>query len=175
MDLDDVLHHAGDWGKYQHLLLWLVCLPACIPCGFAAFNQVFMDRIPDAWCKIPELMSGEWSAENRKAVSIPKSVIVKNSCIFPQVDLIPVMEWILIILSNKGSTYSQCLKYDVNYTDIIWENDDLSNMTRNESIVTFCTDGWEYDVEKVSSSIIIDVGLKISGFSLFSRLIRLFL
>nr|CAH0103622.1 unnamed protein product [Daphnia galeata] len=131
MDLDDVLHHAGDWGKYQHLLLWLVCLPACIPCGFAAFNQVFMDRIPDAWCKIPELMSGEWSAENRKAVSIPK----------------------------LGSTYSQCLKYDVNYTDIIWENGDIPNMTRNESIVTFCTDGWEYDVEKVSSSIIIDFDL----------------
>jgi hypothetical protein len=78
MDLDDVLHHAGDWGKYQHLLLWLVCLPACIPCGFAAFNQVFMDRVPDAWCKIPELMSAEWSPENRKTVSIPKLVIIKR-------------------------------------------------------------------------------------------------
>ena len=78
MDLDDVLHHAGDWGKYQHLLLWLVCLPACIPCGFAAFNQVFMDRMPNAWCKIPELLSAEWSPENRKKVSIPKLVIKKR-------------------------------------------------------------------------------------------------
>ncbi|EFX84970.1 hypothetical protein DAPPUDRAFT_99384 [Daphnia pulex] len=131
MDLDDVLHHAGDWGKYQHLLLWLVCLPACIPCGFAAFNQVFMDRVPDAWCKIPELMSAEWSPENRKTVSIPK----------------------------LGSTYSQCLKYDVNYTDIVWESGVGSNLTGNESTVTFCTDGWEYDVEQVSSSIVIDFDL----------------
>jgi hypothetical protein len=31
-------------------------------------------------------------------------------------------------------------------------------LTGNESTVTFCTDGWEYDVEQVSSSIVIDVG-----------------
>lgn len=40
MDLDDILPYVGDWNKYQHMLLWLVCLPVCIPCGFTAFNQV---------------------------------------------------------------------------------------------------------------------------------------
>lgn len=75
MDLDDVLPHVGDWNRYQHLLLWLVCLPACIPCGFAAFNQVFMDRVPEHWCKVPSLLTDEWSVEQRKAASIPKLVI----------------------------------------------------------------------------------------------------
>ena len=74
MDLDDVLPHVGDWNRYQHLLLWLVCLPACIPCGFAAFNQVFMDRVPDHWCKTPSL--AKWDTENRKAASIPKLVFI---------------------------------------------------------------------------------------------------
>lgn len=76
MDLDDVLPHVGAWDKYQHLLLWLVCLPACVPCGFAAFNQVFMDRTPDHWCKIPDLIQANWTIELRKAVSIPKTVSV---------------------------------------------------------------------------------------------------
>jgi hypothetical protein len=71
------------------------------------------------------------------------------------------LKWFLCILFNKGSTYSQCLKYDVNYTDIVWESGVGSNLTGNESTVTFCTDGWEYDVEQVSSSIVIDVGWNI--------------
>lgn len=75
MDLDDVLPHVGDWNRYQHLLLWLVCLPACIPCGFAGFNQVFMDRIPDHWCRIPSLLTTQLSPEQRKTASIPKLVI----------------------------------------------------------------------------------------------------
>lgn len=79
MDLDDVLPHVGDWGRYQHILLWLVCLPACIPCGFAAFNQIFMDRIPEHWCKVPTLISAQLSAAQRKELSIPKLVIIELS------------------------------------------------------------------------------------------------
>jgi hypothetical protein len=41
-DLDELLPLIGEFGKYQKLLLWFICLPACIPCGFCAFNQVFM-------------------------------------------------------------------------------------------------------------------------------------
>ncbi|XP_057364698.1 carcinine transporter-like [Daphnia carinata] len=129
MDLDDVLHHAGDWDRYQHLLLWLVCLPACIPCGFAAFNQVFMDRIPDHWCKVPTLISAEWTAEDRKAASIPK----------------------------LGTLYSQCSKYDLNYTGILLENS--GNKSLDVAAITSCTDGWEYDKVDVPSSVVIDFEL----------------
>ena len=102
MDLDDVLPHVGDWNKYQHIILWLVCLPACskssytflkscerignltaylletVPCSFFGFNQVFMDRTPDHWCKVPELIEAGWSVERRKNISIPKMV---NLCV----------------------------------------------------------------------------------------------
>ena len=75
MDLDDVLHQIGDWDRYQHLLLWLVCLPACIPCGFNAFNQVFMDRTPDHWCRVPQLMDDfNLTLQQRKSLSIPQQV-----------------------------------------------------------------------------------------------------
>lgn len=82
MDLDDVLPHVGDWNKYQHLLLWVVLLPACIPCGFTAFNQVFMDLSPTHWCRVPELIEADWSVAQRKAASIPKSVTLQSLLTF---------------------------------------------------------------------------------------------
>ncbi|KAG8223257.1 hypothetical protein J437_LFUL001533 [Ladona fulva] len=58
MDLDEVLPTVGEFGRYQKLLLWLVCLPACVPCGFCAFNQLFMADVPEQiWCKVPELVN----------------------------------------------------------------------------------------------------------------------
>jgi len=78
MDLDDILPHVGDWNKYQHVLLWLVCLPACIPCGFNGFVQIFLDRTPDHWCKVPQLITANLSAAERKEISIPK--IVSEKC-----------------------------------------------------------------------------------------------
>lgn len=55
MDLDDLLPQVGEFGRYQKLMLWLVCLPACLPCGFCAFNQLFMANVPKHWCKINEI------------------------------------------------------------------------------------------------------------------------
>lgn len=52
MDMDDLLPQVGEFGLYQKLLLWLICLPACFPCGFGAFNQLFMTDVPDHWCKV---------------------------------------------------------------------------------------------------------------------------
>lgn len=72
MDLDDLLPQIGEFGRYQKLLLWLVCLPACVPCGFCAFNQLFMADVPDHWCLVPELM--DYPMEMRKKLAIPYDV-----------------------------------------------------------------------------------------------------
>lgn len=74
IDLDDLLPKIGEFGIYQKLLLWLVCLPACLPCGFCAFNQLFMTDVPDYWCKVPELQKFNLTAEERKQLSIPRKV-----------------------------------------------------------------------------------------------------
>lgn len=70
LDLDDLLLILGEYGKYQKQLLWFICLPACLPCGFCAFNQLFMSNTPSHWCKIPELQN--LSALLRKKIAIPK-------------------------------------------------------------------------------------------------------
>lgn len=72
IDLDDVLPKIGEFGIYQKFLLWFVCLPACLPCGFCAFNQLFMTDTPDHWCRIPEIQN--LTIEERKSLFIPRKV-----------------------------------------------------------------------------------------------------
>lgn len=35
-----VLVHIGEWGSYQKFLFFMLCIPACLPAAFIAFNQV---------------------------------------------------------------------------------------------------------------------------------------
>lgn len=80
-DLDELLPQIGEFGRYQQLLVWLVCLPACIPCGFCAFNQLFMADIPDHWCLVPELVIPGVNPEERRQLTIPylvRNFIFKN-------------------------------------------------------------------------------------------------
>ncbi|KAK7074009.1 hypothetical protein SK128_011647, partial [Halocaridina rubra] len=71
MDFDDLLPHVGEFGKYQRLLIFLICLPACIPCGFHAFNQLFMSPVPPHWCRVPELENTGLSLEEIRNLTIP--------------------------------------------------------------------------------------------------------
>lgn len=74
-DFDDLLPYVGEFGRYQKILVWLICLPACIPCGFHAFNQLFMAGVPDHWCKAPpETDSYNWTVDERKMATIPHTV-----------------------------------------------------------------------------------------------------
>ncbi|XP_073988758.1 carcinine transporter [Rhodnius prolixus] len=135
MDLDELLPQVGEFGKYQKLLLWLVCLPACVPCGFCAFNQLFMADVPDHWCRQPQL-EGIVDAKQALRLAIPFS-------------------------SENNETYAKCRRYNVNWTDII-ENQSInvSLIIPNTSWPTEpCYDGWIYNTTQVPYSIVIDFNL----------------
>lgn len=51
MDFDEVLIDFGEYGVYQKQLIWLILLPCVLPCGFHAYNKLFMAAIPEHWCK----------------------------------------------------------------------------------------------------------------------------
>lgn len=78
-DLDELLPLIGEFGRYQKLLLWLICLPACIPCGFGAFNQLFMTDMPtDYWCRMPALSN--LTVDQRKSLGIPYEKVICLNC-----------------------------------------------------------------------------------------------
>ncbi|CAB0018695.1 unnamed protein product [Nesidiocoris tenuis] len=136
LDLDDLLPHVGEFGRYQKCLLWLVCLPACIPCGFCAFNQLFMAESPDHWCRIPTLEQFISDPEARRAIGIP-------------------------LQGESNSTYEKCIRYAVNWTELIQSNNisELSSVANSSWPTEYCRDGWEFDLSDISSSIVIDFEL----------------
>ncbi|KAK3921901.1 Beta-alanine transporter, partial [Frankliniella fusca] len=71
MDLDEILPDVGEFGAYQQLLLWFVLLPGVLPCGFHAYNQLFMAASPPHWCHVPELDALNISHEWARNLSIP--------------------------------------------------------------------------------------------------------
>lgn len=108
-------------------MLWCICLPACFPCGFCAFNQLFMTKVPEHWCNIPQLAN--FSSLQRKRIGIP----------------------------THDGTVENCARYAVNWTDILDVNDINNFEPNTSWPVELCKDGWEYNKSEVSSSIVIDV------------------
>ncbi|XP_012538736.1 carcinine transporter isoform X6 [Monomorium pharaonis] len=136
-DLDDLLPVVGEFGRYQKQLLWLVCLPACLPCGFCAFNQLFMADTPLHWCKVPGLENMD--VAHRRRLAIPAS-------------------------QDDNETYSQCTRYDIDWTaTATMEN--YSVVTTYLPVpnaswpVVPCDYGWEYETSEIMSSIVIDFDL----------------
>ncbi|KAI9586140.1 hypothetical protein GQX74_001987 [Glossina fuscipes] len=135
-DLDDLLPIIGEFGKYQKLLVFGICLPACIPCGFCAFNQLFMADTPEEyWCKVPELLN-HTTKEQRKFLAIPND-----------------------LESNDNGAFSKCQRYAVNWTEIL-EDTDINYIEPNVSWpLEACKNGWEYNTSEIWSSIVIDFDL----------------
>lgn len=126
--MDDFLPQVGEFGLYQKRMLWLVCLPACFPCGFCAFNQLFMADVPGHWCNVPDLTN--FSANERKNLAIPK----------------------------ENNTYNSCERYAVNWTEFLLERNGNVEVFVDESWPREnCRQGWEYNTSEVISSIAIDV------------------
>lgn len=53
MDFGSLLAEVGDFGAYQIILFFLICLPANIPSAFSAFNQPFVVGLPEHQCRLP--------------------------------------------------------------------------------------------------------------------------
>uniref|UniRef100_A0A8D9BIE8 Organic cation transporter 1 n=1 Tax=Cacopsylla melanoneura TaxID=428564 RepID=A0A8D9BIE8_9HEMI len=153
MDLDEVLPVVGEFGKYQKLLLFLVCLPACVPCGFCAFSQLFMSNIPDHWCRVPQLE--HLSRDERRRMAIPT-----------------------LTTSDNSTKFDPCQRYAINWTDLLqytqavvhevgavtsnlsWIEETRNGKTNGSSWdLEYCLDGWEYDVTSPNTSIVVDFNL----------------
>lgn len=88
-DFDDLLPEIGEFGMFQKLM-FMFMIPFCFIAPFVYLSQIFMTLTPtDYYCFVPGLSLIQ-SEEERKNLSIPM----------------------------EGSTFSRCMMYDRNYTEI---------------------------------------------------------
>lgn len=137
MDFDEILPDIGEYGTYQKLILWFLLLPGTMPCGFHAYNQLFMASTPDHWCRLQKLDDLNFTTEVTKNLSIP--------------------------YDSSTQQYSRCQRYDYNYTQHLSSLDPLSLMGGGGTVtppssakVVPCDQGWHYDLPKYSTSIVAD-------------------
>ncbi|XP_059476559.1 carcinine transporter [Neocloeon triangulifer] len=117
MDLDDLLPQLDEFGKYQKILIWFICLPACIPCGFCAFNQLFMAEVPEHWCRVPALELPGVSQHVRREVGVPKD----DSCLRYAVNFTSLLESqsLMDIVPNSSWPVESCVEgWEYDLSDI---------------------------------------------------------
>ncbi|XP_052758953.1 beta-alanine transporter [Galleria mellonella] len=131
MDFDAILEDVGGFGRYQKLVIYLILLPAVIPCGFHAYAQLFMSANVEHWCRVPELDH------------ISDLGLVKNLSI--------PME-----LRNGNTQYSECSMYKLNYSDILRNHESpteaATKVTPKDT--TSCKNGWSYDKSIYKNTIV---------------------
>ena len=131
VDFDSILPHVGEMGIYQMGLFLLMCIPACLPAAFLAFNQVFLSASPDHWCKVSELNQYNLTADQVKNLSIPFDDEIKE--------------------------YQKCQQYDVNFTEIYELNGHLPALPDPDWNLTSCKEGWIYDRREYKDSLVTEV------------------
>lgn len=145
IDFDDVLSHIGERGRYQHVMYYLLCIPATIPAAFLAFSQVFVSASPEHWCKVPAL-------ENKIFGDISLSLEEQRSIAIP-----------FRVLANGRREYDKCSMYNVNLTSWLASQ----NISRSGKLpspdptwpVIKCTHGWNYDKKDYDSTLVTELDL----------------
>ncbi|XP_045592126.1 organic cation transporter protein [Procambarus clarkii] len=118
LDFDDVLTHAGEFGKYQWLL-FLGLAPFALNLVLVYFLQFFITLPPEHWCAVPELLQANISLDLRRTLSIPKTV-----------DALGKAKW------------SSCQVYNVDYRTLLQDG----VTSPNSSWPVRSCQAWEYDI-----------------------------
>lgn len=130
LDFDDVLKQIGEMGTYQKTLYILLCIPACLPAAFLAFNQVFITADVDHYCAIPELDSrDDLNLSQRLLLGAPRK---DTKCM-----MYDVANW-TIEFQNNGDR---------------WPDHPITNKT------VPCKHGWIYDRSEYQDTIVTEMNL----------------
>ena len=136
MNFDELLDVTGGFGLYQVKLMLVVFL-LCINSAIITMNSVFFAGAADHWCKIPELAALNLTQDQEKNMSIPLET------------------------RDGRIQYSQCLRYNINYSQLVDSHGD-NIWPPEQSLMSVaqtlpCDQGWVYDTSQYSSTILMEV------------------
>ncbi|CAL7934082.1 unnamed protein product [Xylocopa violacea] len=119
---DDILPYVGDYGRYQWWLL-LAILPYGMIYAFLYFSQFFITIIPtEHWCRIDELVNANITQEERIRIAIPRT--------------------------SEHPYYDQCQRKDLNFTEILSSEKNLSTWEFGTDRKVGCN-RWEYNFTQI--------------------------
>ncbi len=131
-DFDELLKHAGGFGRFQIIFFVLLSLPV-FPGAFLVYTQVFFFATPDHWCRTPDL----------DAV-VPLTTLNQN-----------LAKQLSIPIDDDGA-FAKCERYDVNFTKMYWENEQFYLRGPDPAWPRRpCgDDGWRYDEANFAATMV---------------------
>ncbi len=138
MFFDELLHHIGEFGRYQRRVYFLACMMV-IPTAWHIAIQVFTAGYTDFWCKIPEWEDVEctkWNFTDTKCEEAKRDIGVPAS-------------------PGDVPPFKQCRRYNVSGVDF---NPELNSSAVFDDTLK-CDAGWVYDTSQYKSTIITDVSI----------------
>ncbi|XP_037605527.1 solute carrier family 22 member 5-like [Sebastes umbrosus] len=131
-DYDDTTAFLGQWGRFQQIVFFLLCV-SVMPNGFGAFSVVFLTDIPGHHCLVPEVnLTQDW-----RNATIPIEVVDGKR------ELSRCSRYRLDVVRNL-SAQGLIPGRDVNLTDLEQEG---------------CVDGWIYSKDIYQSTIVSEFDL----------------
>uniref|UniRef100_A0A4W6D8J9 Solute carrier family 22 member 3 n=1 Tax=Lates calcarifer TaxID=8187 RepID=A0A4W6D8J9_LATCA len=122
---DDILEEAGKFGRCQKRIFALLCMVS-MPWAGVYVGIVFQGFTPDHWCRDSGVVQRReacgWSLAESRRLTVP---LVNSSGV-----LLP----------------STCEQYEVDWNSTTFTCD-ARELKFNETPITACKDGWEYDYE----------------------------
>ena len=126
MEFDGVFHHIGHFGKY-HLVFTSILFILGFFSGYQNMAMNFLGPKMDHWCKVEQLKN--FTIEKQKYIAIP---LMKGH--------------------SKGLRYSQCERFDLNFSQFTATQLYMWNRTMLNQTKTTPCDKWEYDRSMFSSA-----------------------
>ena len=131
---DDLLKRIGEFGKYQRLQYFLICLVS-ITSSLHSMNMVFVGPVPRHHCQPTTTQEpSTWSNLTNGQ---------RADLLYP-IDL------------DTADEHNQCSIY--NMTEVDWDEGDYDTWIKlNRTVIDKCPDGWWYSTEYYDSTIVSEV------------------
>lgn len=112
IDVDTMLHYAGDFGRYQIILIMLFSVINVLS-GFHYFGQTFISVVPDHYCKPSSKDSNPQITTQCTKILLPKNTSNSNGSYYNE-----------IIPCTNGWTYNNTHGYKSIVEELNWVCDD---------------------------------------------------